>query len=160
MDFAAPFQLLDYHIETLSLERLHPSVEDVPESAGGALGFGMEIRPTEDVEGEVYEVELELHVNEDEEAIPDEARERLFHRAHAALVGQFMWMDGKKPNDPEEADKLLLVNGLSMLYGNARIHLRQLTDPGPAPVLHLPSVSFKPIVEAWLQEENAAHSDS
>ncbi len=160
MDFAAPFQLLDYHIESLSLERLHPSVENVPESAGGALGFGMEIRPTEEVEEEVYEVELELHVNEDEEAIPDEAREHVFHKAHATLVGQFMWMEGKKPDDSEEADKLLLVNGLTMLYGNARVHLRQLTDPGPDPVLHLPSVSFKPIVEAWLQEEAASSSDS
>jgi preprotein translocase subunit SecB len=68
------------------------------------------------------------------------------------LVGRFQWLEDAKPADEEEADKLLLVNGLSMLYGTARVHLRQLTDPGPEPVLHLPSISFKPIVEQALEE--------
>lgn len=149
----APFQFLDYHIEQLSLERLHPEIDGSPEKVGTALGFGMEIRPVEEAEEDVYEVQLELHLNDEEDAIPEGEWDRVFHRAHLTLVGRFQWLEDAKPVDEEEADKLLLVNGLSMLYGTARVHLRQLTDPGPEPVLHLPSISFKPIVEQALQED-------
>jgi preprotein translocase subunit SecB len=147
----APFQFLDYHIEQLTLDRFHPDIDEAPDHVGTALGFGMEIRRVDDVEEDVYEVQLDLHLNDDEDAIPEDERDQVFHRAHLTIVGRFQWLEDAKPSDEEEADKLLLVNGLSMLYGTARVHLRQLTDPGPEPVLHIPSISFKPIVEQALK---------
>lgn len=151
-DIGAPFQLLDYHVETLTLERLHPETEEDLEQVGTALGFGMEIRPVEEGEEDVYDVELDLHINDDEGAIPEEGKKHIFHRVRLVLIGRVQWSENAKPEEEKEADRLLLVEGLSMLYGVARVHLRQLTDPGPEPVLHLPTVRFQPIVERAMQE--------
>jgi preprotein translocase subunit SecB len=155
MNIAAPFQLIEYHIEALSLKRLHPDVEEPPGATGIALGFGIELRPNVESEEGVHALELTIQANEDEDQIPEGAEHRIFHRASVTLVGYFTWLEDAEPDDTDEAEKLLLVNGLTMLYGTARVHLQQLTEPGSDPPLQLPTVSFLPIVEEWLDADES-----
>lgn len=151
MTFAAPLQLIGYQVQELSLERVFPKESDA-DPLGFALGFGIESRPVEGEEN-AYELELTVEFNKDEEQIPEDAEGQIYHRGRVTLVGRFTWVRESFPDDPDEAEKLLLVNGLSMLYGTARVHLQQLTEPGPGQVLRLPSVSFLPIVEEWLESD-------
>jgi preprotein translocase subunit SecB len=53
----------------------------------------------------------------------------------------------------DEAMRLLLVNGLAMLFGVARVHVAQLTEGYMTDRIVLPSINFQPLVDNWMQEE-------
>jgi preprotein translocase subunit SecB len=53
----------------------------------------------------------------------------------------------------DDAPELLLTNGLAMLYGVARVHIAQLTDGPSADRLLVPSISFQPMVEEWMNRD-------
>lgn len=146
----APIQLLDYAITDLAYKQDLPSDGPLPEALGGvSLAFGLELSQPEGTAPEgtahTYQILLQVAFNEGADGAPEGEEGHVYHRGHLQLLGWFRW---KPPSgDFAEPEKLLLVNGASILYGIVRTHLSQLTEPGPAPRLLLPSVSFRHIVE-------------
>jgi preprotein translocase subunit SecB len=68
------------------------------------------------------------------------------------VTGQLYWAD-EEVAAREDARRLLLTNGLSMLYGIARVRVADITDDGDEDRLVLPSVNFLPVAEDWLSED-------
>ena len=67
------------------------------------------------------------------------AEGNLPYRIHLEIVGQFALDEGFEHDNRE---KLVQVNGASMLYSAAREMLLGLTGRGPWPPMLLPSISF------------------
>ena len=57
------------------------------------------------------------------------------------LIGYFSLTDSVKD---EMKEKLLMTNGMSLLYGAAREHVASITSRGPWDSFYLPCVSFRP----------------
>jgi len=151
----APLQLLDYRSELQAYERL--DAEPVPEDVDMGIGLGVELNTEFDDDREALCVRLTIDFNPESE-IPEEIRPYVMHRGRFQVTGWLTWID-ESIASRDDARRLLLVNGLSMLFGIARVHIADLTS-GSDRRLVLPSISFKPIVEAFLKGEVDERSDS
>ncbi len=149
----APIQLIDFAVDQLTYEQARPAAEELPDALGGVvLGLDLERMYGEDEE----HPHLRLVVSFNEEDIPEDAEGHIYHRGRIVLSGWFGWSREEAAKHVDHPEKLLLVNGLSILYGIARQHLLQLTEPGPAPRMMLPSISLLPVVEQWLADQSEA----
>lgn len=150
----APLQLIDYTAETVSYERLDP--EPAPDDIEVGVGLGFDIDAKADREREAQQVTLSVHFNQNEEEIPDDMKPHIAHRGQVRVQGWIQWVNSEMA-ERDDAPKLLLTNGLAMLYGIARVHIVQLTAGRRADRLLIPSVSFQPIVEDWLEQSDVEH---
>ena len=145
---AAPLQLADFEAATLAYERLE--AEPPPDDADLGVGLSFEIDAEFDEEQETQRIELHVRYN-DEDEVPEEVAPYIAHRGHVRVTGWLHWID-EEFAAREDAQRLLLTNGLSMLYGIARVRVADLTADGRDRRLVLPSVNFQPAVEEWLVE--------
>lgn len=152
----SPLQLIDYTAETLRYERLDP--EPVPKDMEIGVGLGFEIDTAVEEERNAQRLTLSVHFNDKEDDIPKEIAPHIAHRGQVRVQGWVRWIN-KDMSERDDAQRLLLTNGLSMLYGIARVHTAQLTAGRTSARLLLPSVSFQPMVDEWM-EVNGDDSDA
>jgi hypothetical protein len=154
----APLQLIDYTAETVSYNRLDP--KPAPDNLNVGVGLGFEINSSADEERAAQCLTLNVHFNNREEDIPEEMSPYIAHRGQIRVRGWIQWVSDEMA-ERDDAQKLLHVNGLAMLYGIARVHTAQLTEGRTSPRLLLPSISFQPMVEDWMQadKENSENSE-
>jgi preprotein translocase subunit SecB len=145
----APLQLHNYSTTTLSYERLE--AETPPEDVELGIGLSFGVDAEFDDEEEVQHIALNVRYNQDEE-VPEDLAPYIVHRGHVRVTGQLYWAD-EEVAAREDARRLLLTNGLSMLYGIARVRVADITDDGDEDRLVLPSVNFLPVAEDWLSED-------
>lgn len=145
----APLQLHNYSTTTLSYERLE--AETPPEDVELGIGLSFGVDAEFDDEEEVQHIALNVRYNQEEE-VPDDLVPYVVHRGHVRVTGQLYWAD-EEVAAREDARRLLLTNGLSMLYGIARVRVADITDDGDEDRLVLPSVNFLPVAEDWLDED-------
>jgi preprotein translocase subunit SecB len=144
----APLQLLDFESELQAYERL--VAEPVPDDIDMGIGLGVEFNMEFDDDREALCVRLTVQFNAEEE-IPDDIRPYVMHRGKIHVTGWLTWIS-EDFAARDDARRLLLVNGLSMLFGIARVRVADLTA-GSDRRLVIPSISFKPIVEDFLEED-------
>ena len=145
----APLQLHNYSTTTLSYERLE--AETPPEDVEPGIGLSFGVDAEFDDEEEVQYIALNVRYNQDEE-VPEDLAPYIVHRGHVRVTGKLYWAD-EEVAAREDARRLLLTNGLSMLYGIARVRVADITDDGEEDRLVLPSVNFLPVAEDWLSED-------
>jgi preprotein translocase subunit SecB len=87
-------------------------------------------------DNDTYQVMLEIT------AFPENEQKKIPYSIHLVAVGLFSV--SKEWEDPE---KLLKINGASILYSSAREFIITITSRGPWPPVLLPTVSFIPAVE-------------
>jgi hypothetical protein len=145
----APLQLLDYRSEALAYERLE--AEPAPEDVDIGVGLQFDIDTHFDEERGAQCIALKVGFNESEEDLPDDVIRYIAHRGRVKVTGWLSWID-EEMSSRDDARRLLLVNGLSMLYGIARVRIADLTE-GEDERLLLPSVSFKPVADQFLDQE-------
>lgn len=145
----SPLQLIDYVAETVAYERLdaEPALDD--EDTSVALGF--EMNAAVDEERTAQRLTLTVHFNNQNTDVPEEIAPYVAHRGQVQVCGWIRWINDEIA-ERDDAHKLLLINGLSMLYGVARVHTAQLTEGRTADRLLLPSINFQPMVEEWMQQ--------
>lgn len=81
----------------------------------------------------IYQVVIEIMVE------PEDEKSKIPYSIHLIAVGLFAV--NEKFSDPE---KLLKINGASMLYSAAREFIITVTSRGPWPHVIIPTVSFLP----------------
>jgi len=150
----SPLQLVDYRAHLLRYERLDP--EPAPEDLNFGVGLGIEFETESDEARNAQRIKLTVSFNED--AVPDEVQTHIMHRGRFQVTGWLQWIS-EEAAAREDAHRLLLVNGLSMLFGVARVYVADLTV-GNGDRLILPSISFKPIVEDFLDDQNADEDEN
>ena len=148
----APLQLHDFETQTLAYERIE--AEPPPEDADVGVGLGFEIDAEVDEERDAQRIDLLVSYNEED--IPEDVEPYIKHRGRLRITGWLHWFD-EEFAEREDAERLLLTNGLTMLYGIARVRIADLTE-GDGQLI-LPSVSFLPIVEDWLEEEKRSSDE-
>lgn len=144
----APLQLIDYRSELLAYDRRDP--EPIPDDVDAGVGIGVEIETDFDEERKVRCIHLTVVFNAEDE-MPDEIRPYVMHRGRLRVTGWVNWIN-EEFAARDDAERLLLVNGLSMLFGIARVRISDLTSESDRRLL-LPSITFKPVVEDFLGEE-------
>jgi len=100
------------------------------------VDFETKIAVDKDPEDDTYQVTLEIT------AMPEDETKRIPYAIHLIAVGMFS-VDKDWP-DPE---KLLRINGASILYSSAREFLITITSRGPWAPMVLPTISFLPVEE-------------
>lgn len=145
----APLQLVDFETTALGYERL--DAEPPPEEADLGVALGFEIEAGVDDERDLQRIRLLVSYNEED--VPEDVEPYLKHRGRLRVTGWLQWVD-EETADRDDAERLLLTNGLTMLYGIARVRVADLTEGDDR--LLLPSVSFLPIVDDWLEEEESS----
>jgi hypothetical protein len=150
----APLQLLDYQSELRSYDRLE--AEPVPDDVDMGVGLGLEVKTEFDDDREALCVRLTVQFNPEEE-IPEDVHPYVMHRGALHVTGWLTWIS-EEFADRDDARRLLLVNGLSMLFGIARVKIADLTSDSDRRLV-LPSISFKPIVEDFLEEDGGDAED-
>ena len=145
----APIQLVDYVVVEQGLT-VHPDADyDAEQPDGVALGLGLAVEPTE----EGIEIILGMGINEPPPEGADSTQpSNAIYRGRFGIRGHFLWI-GADDLTPEEQRKLLVVNGVSALYGIARVHVRQLSEPLPGPPLILPMLSFADALDGLIAAE-------
>jgi len=144
----APLQLLDYRTTMLAYERLDAKSPPDDVDLGVALEF--EIDATYEDEKDVQRLALTIGYNQTQ--IPDEVAPYIAHRGQVRVTGSLRWIDDEVASRDDARD-LMLTNGLTMLYGIARVRVADLTEGGERERLLLPSIAFQPIVKDWLQDD-------
>ena len=144
----SPLQLLDYRSNLLHYERLNP--EPVPDDINFGVGLGIEFETGFDEEQGAQRIDLIVSFNED--AVREEIQPYIAHRGRFQVTGWLNWIS-EEVAARDDAERLLLVNGLSMLFGVARVYIADLTA-GSGDRLMLPSITFKPIVDKSLGGES------
>lgn len=140
----APLQLADFETTALAYERL--DAEPPPEETDLGVALGFEIEAGVDEERDLQRIRLLVSYNEED--VPEDVEPYLKHRGRLRVTGWLQWVD-EETADRDDAERLLLTNGLTMLYGIARVRVADLTNGDDQ--LLLPSVSFLPIVDDWLE---------
>lgn len=130
----APLQLRDYAVTALEYRR---RLTETPQ-ADHPLSMRLEIEGAEN--GGLTYLVLRIWINEDEASTSDLPPNP--HEGRIEVRGEFEWLG---PEDISDRDRLVVVNGLSILYGIARVHIAQASGTGPDRRLLLPSVSFHEI---------------
>jgi preprotein translocase subunit SecB len=110
--------------------------EHVVEKETPSIDFETKVAVDKDPEDGTYQVTLEIT------AMPEDETKRIPYSIHLIAVGMFS-VDKDWP-DPE---KLLRINGASILYSSAREFLITVTSRGPWAPMMLPTISFLPIEE-------------
>jgi preprotein translocase subunit SecB len=146
---AAPLQLLNYRTTTLAYERLE--AESSPEDLELGVGLSFGVDAEFDDEEEVQRIALDVRYNQEDE-VPEEIAPYIVHRGHVRVTGLLQWVNEEYATR-DDARRLLLTNGLSMLYGIARVRVADITADGEEERLVLPSMNFRPVAEDWLDEE-------
>lgn len=145
----SPLQLIDYVAETVSYERL--DAEPAPDDEDTAIALGFEMDTAFDEDRTAQRLTLTVHFNNHHTDVPEEVAPYIAHRGQVRVCGWIRWVRDEMAQR-DDAQKLLLINGLSMLYGVARVHAAQLTEGRAAERLLIPSISFQPMVEEWMQQ--------
>lgn len=119
---------------------------DITSEESAVMDFETKVAVDKDPDNNTYQVTLEIT------AMPEDETKRIPYAIHLIVVGMFS-VDEKWP-DPE---KLLKVNGASILYSAAREFIITVTSRGPWPPTTLPTISFLPIPDpkANLPEKDA-----
>lgn len=146
---AAPIQLASYEIHE-QIVQLHPGGDVSQPSSGLYLG----VWGDRSFEDDRVSLDLFVSVNETDPEGDAVAETNPHYRGRVVLRGEFLWIGGEDLPE-EERRNLLTVNGLSVLYGIARVYLRQLAEPLPAPPLLLPTVSFRDALSALASPDAA-----
>lgn len=107
---------------------------DITGEESAVMDFETKVAVDKDPDNDTYQVTLEIT------AMPEDETKRIPYAIHLIVVGMFS-VDEKWP-DPE---KLLKVNGASILYSAAREFIITVTSRGPWPPTTLPTISFLPI---------------
>jgi preprotein translocase subunit SecB len=110
--------------------------EHVGRKEPSSIDFETKVAVDKDPEDDTYQVTLEIT------AMPEDETKRIPYAIHLIAVGMFS-VDKNWP-DPE---KLLRVNGASILYSSAREFLITVTSRGPWAPMILPTISFLPVEE-------------
>lgn len=139
----APLQLINYRAAVRSYERF----DDVEVSDDNSMGIALRLQFNHDYDEdtETQRLKLVVQYNQDED-VPEEQKPFIAHRGEIGVEGWLRWIS-KEIAEREDADRLMRANGLSMLYGIARVRVADLTDQGNGSRLLLPSVNFQNIVE-------------
>jgi hypothetical protein len=143
----APLQLIDYRVELLAHKRF--DAVPVPDGVEMGVALGLEFDAAFDEARDAQCLTLVVHYNE--EGVPEDVRPYVPYEGRTRVEGWLRWVDDEAASR-DDAQHLLLSNGLSMLYGLARASIADLTAGSKAPRLVLPSLSFRPIAEDWLRE--------
>jgi preprotein translocase subunit SecB len=151
---ASPLQLADFEAATLAYERLE--ADPPPDDAEMGVGLSIEMDAAFEEDRDVQRLQLDIRYN-NEEDVPEEAAPYIAHRGHVRVTGWLYWAS-EEVAAREDAERLLLTNGLSMLYGIARVRVADLTADGRDRRLVLPSVNFQPAVQQWLEENESEES--
>lgn len=130
----APLQLRDYVVTAIEYRRRPVDADP----AGHPLSMRFETGGTS--EGDTTYLILRIWINEDEEASDETVPNP--HEGYLEVRGEFEWTG---PQNLPGRDKLIAVNGLSILYGIARVYVAQASGTGVDRRLLLPSVSFHEI---------------
>lgn len=96
-------------------------------------------------ENGLYQVSVEVHLLQEEEKIP------VPYSIHLVAFGFFE----VHPEWPEP-EKLLFINGSTILYAAAREYLITVSSRGPWGAVTLPMVSFKEMYQEAVQEHEPA----
>lgn len=115
----------------VSADPEHSGEEETP-----SMDFETKVAVDKDPENDTYQVTLEIT------ALPEDETKRIPYAIHLIAVGMFA-VDPSWP-DPE---KLLRINGASILYSSAREFLITVTSRGPWRPMILPTISFLPAEE-------------
>lgn len=129
----APLQLDDYVVVNSMY-----AVRDVEGEPDGGLTVRFHTSGVRD--GETVELRLTVWVNNGPppDAEEEDAGRNNPHTALAEIVGRFRWIGDER----EDQDRLIVVNGVSMLYGIARVVIAQASSAGSLERLILPAYSF------------------
>jgi preprotein translocase subunit SecB len=92
--------------------------------------FDVKVGVTKDEKNNLYQVNLEIM------AEPENEDNRIPYSIHLICVGLFT------VSDETEAEKLLRINGASLIYSAAREFLLSITARGPWQPVMLPTISF------------------
>lgn len=126
----APLELKKYffsHVQVSADPQYEPSEEEItPE-------FNVRVTVNRDDDHDIYQVTLEITAEPEDENI------RIPYAIHLVTVGLFSVDDGWPDHE-----KLLKVNGASILYSAAREFIITITSRGPWPAVILPTISFLP----------------
>lgn len=152
----APLQLADFEAATLAYERLEAAPP--PDDVEMGVGLSIEMDATFEEDRDVQRLQLDVRYN-NEEDVPEDATPYIAHRGHVRVTGWLHWAS-EEVAARDDAERLLLTNGLSMLYGIARVRVADLTADGRDRRLVLPSVNFQPAVQQWLEESDDENSEA
>ena len=153
---ASPLQLVDFEAATLAYERLE--ADPPPDNAEMGVGLSIEMDAAFEKDRDVQRLQLDVRYN-NEEDVPEDAAPYIAHRGHVRVTGWLHWAS-EEVAARDDAERLLLTNGLSMLYGIARVRVADLTADGRDQRLVLPSVNFRPAVQQWLEENDDKPSEA
>ena len=152
---AAPLQLADFEAATLAYERLE--ADPPPDDIEMGVGLSIEMDAAFEEDRDVQRLQLDVRYN-NEEDVPEDAAPYIAHRGHVRVTGWLHWAS-EEVAARDDAERLLLTNGLSMLYGIARVRVADLTADGLDRRLVLPSVNFRSAVQQWLDEGEKEETD-
>lgn len=153
----APLQLENYVIRYFNFEVNEAFFSD-PERVTETevffdredVGFAIERAVIPSSEDDVGFIQVRIRLNCDEEAF-----EANLIKVNLSLVGRFRLE--RRESAPPEIEKLVgyfLNNGMSILYGIARVLIRQMVDQSPLRGLGseiiLPTTNFVDITKEWL----------
>ena len=130
----APVQMLDYAVVEQTYVRHIPDTD--PETAA-VQNVQLNVSGQRDLSG--VNLLLDVHANPPDEN-PDGAV--YAQEGRVRVAGRFRWIGAESPSDQEQ---LLVVNGVSFLYGIARVYLAQASSGAAGPRMMLPSFSFRDI---------------
>lgn len=150
----SPLQLLDYRSELLAYERL--DAESPPDDLDMGVGLAIEFDTHFDEGRDAQCLDLVVDFNQ-EDGVPEEVQPYLIHRGRYRTVGWVRWIDDEV-SAREDAHRLLMVNGLSMLFGITRVYVAELTS-GSERRLVLPSVTFQTAVDDFLDTDDEGASE-
>jgi hypothetical protein len=110
---AAPLQLADFEAATLAYERLE--ADPPPDDIEMGVGLSIEMDAAFEEDRDVQRLQLDVRYN-NEEDVPEDAAPYIAHRGHVRVTGWLHWAS-EEVAARDDAERLLLTNGLSMLYG-------------------------------------------
>lgn len=143
---AAPLNLQAYFFKKLAMEVNEDySSEDDRKHADQELNLTLDFRAEQDVEtGHLYRLQLGLrNLTGKEAALP--------YDIDAILIGYFA-INVDEISD--ELDRIIQINGASILYAAAREQILTITGRGPHRALKLPAISFATIVDKHKAENS------
>lgn len=142
-EILAKIRLLDYAIFKFTFDN---STEPPKDSSGVEFGMDFDIKISAENEL-IHRIDLKIGLNNS-----DSAYEQAGFRLAIELTGLFELDQGLAK---EEADRLLALNGLSMLFSTARGVIAQLTSQAPIGKVVLPSINIAEYLRLKAEEEES-----
>jgi preprotein translocase subunit SecB len=125
-----PLVVIDYFFPFVQVSADPDYVADDENAIGECV---TKVAVETDFEKNVHQVSLEIMI------IPEDEKKKIPYAIHLISVGLFQ-VDKKW----DDVDKLLRVNGASILYSAAREFIITISARGPWPATVLPTTSFLP----------------